>query len=43
MDLSGVTPEQVKQVETWINDLPKGIFKYDTSSNLFNHHIFNIK
>ena len=43
MDLSGVTPEQVKQAETWINDLPKGIFKYDTSSNLFNHHISNIK
>ena len=42
MDLSGVTTERVQRAETWINDLPKGIFDYDTSSNLFDFHVSNI-
>lgn len=41
-DLSKYTPEQIKDVENWVNDYPRQVLDFKTSKELFNKHLFSI-
>lgn len=42
-NFDGMTDEQIKEVETWINTYPRGILNYENSQKLFQEEVAKIK
>ena len=38
-----MTEEEIKAVETWINTYPRKLFDYETSQNLFEQELEQLK
>ena len=39
VDFEDTTDEEIKYIETWINNYPRGIFDFKTSAELFDEEL----